>query len=81
MKKGTIRASEIGGFLYCQRAWWYAAQGIESGNQGQLELGERYHRQHGRAVIKAGCLRLVGYSLLLGALVSWAVYFASGIVV
>jgi hypothetical protein len=79
VKKGTIRASEIGGFLYCRRAWWYAAQGTESANQEQLELGERYHRQHGRAVLKAGCLRLVGYVLLLGALVSWAIYLTSGL--
>lgn len=79
MRKPAIRASEIGGFLYCRRAWWYAAQGTETANQEQLELGERYHRQHGRTVLKAGCLRVVGYALLLGAMISWVIYFTGGL--
>lgn len=79
MKKGTIRASDIGVFLYCRRAWWYTVQGVESANQERLEWGERIHQQHGRAVLKAGCLRLAGYGMLLGALVSWAVYLTTGL--
>ena len=79
MKKGTIRASDIGVFQYCRRAWWYTLHGVESANQEGLELGERYHREHGRAVLKAGCLRYAGYGMLLGALVSWAVYLTSGL--
>ena len=79
MKKGTIRASEIGSFLYCRRAWWYASQGTESTNQDQLDWGQRYHQRHSRTVLKAGCLRFVGYGLLLGAFVSWAVYLTGGL--
>jgi hypothetical protein len=79
VRRGTIRASEIGAFLYCRRAWWYAAQDIQSANQNQLDSGTRYHQQHSRDVLKAGCLRFVGFGLLLGALVSWAVYLTGSI--
>jgi len=64
----TIRASEIGLFLYCRRAWWYSRQGIESANQAELSAGTEYHRRHGRQVLFSGILRAAGWFLLLAAL-------------
>ena len=61
----TIRASEIGTYLYCRRAWWYRKQGVESENQAELASGTELHRQHGRKVIAAGLLRTLGWLLLL----------------
>ncbi|HPH95269.1 MAG TPA: hypothetical protein PKW33_10800 [Anaerolineaceae bacterium] len=61
----TIRASEIGSFIYCQRAWWYQRQGIESSNQAELSMGSEMHAQHGRQVFVAGLLRVAGVALLL----------------
>jgi hypothetical protein len=69
----TIRASEIGTYLYCRRAWWFKDQGFESQNQMELAGGSAYHEQHGRQVFVAGLLRLAGYALLLAALVALAV--------
>ncbi len=60
-----IRASEIGSYLYCRRAWWYRKQGIESQNQAEMAQGTELHRQHGRRVIAAGFLQFAGYALLL----------------
>ncbi len=60
-----IRASEIGSYLYCRRAWWYRKQGIESQNQTEMAQGTELHRQHGRRVIAAGFLQIAGYALLL----------------
>lgn len=68
-----IRASEIGTFLYCERAWWYRLQGVELENQAELENGAIYHRQHGRKVLLASLLRLAGWGLLLAALILTAV--------
>ncbi len=65
----VIRASEIGSYLYCRRAWWYRKQGFESENQAELATGLELHRQHGRRVLAASLLRVVGFLLLLAALV------------
>ncbi len=69
-----IRASEIGRYLYCRRAWWYQLQGIEAENQAELVTGTRLHQRHGRAVLVSGCLRLAAYALLLLALVLLTIY-------
>jgi hypothetical protein len=63
----TIRASEIGLFLYCRRAWWYRQQGVEPSNQADLAAGTALHRRHGRQVLAVGLLRWLGTAFLLGA--------------
>jgi hypothetical protein len=65
----TIRASEIGTYLYCRRAWWYRKQGVESSNQSELTAGTTHHRQHGRKILAAGLLRNFGLLLVLISLV------------
>lgn len=64
----TIRASELGTYLYCRRAWWYRKQGVESQNQAELAAGTELHVQHGRSVLAAGLLQVAGYVLLLAAI-------------
>ena len=64
-----IRASEIGSYLYCRRAWWYRLNGIESSNQAEMAAGTELHRQHGRTVLAAGFFRTLAFILLLVACV------------
>jgi Flp pilus assembly protein TadB len=64
-----IRASEIGAFLYCRRAWWYQSQGMKSENQADLAGGNAFHQQHGRQVMVVNFLRLAGGLLLALALI------------
>jgi hypothetical protein len=72
----TIRASEIGSFLYCRRAWWYGRQGYEPENQASLAGGRRLHERHGHTVMLAGCLNILAYGFLLLAVVLAAAYIA-----
>ncbi len=71
MKK--IRASEIGTYLYCQRAWWYHKKDIPSENIAELAGGNELHAQHGRAVFTSGLLQMLGFIMLLAALVLFAI--------
>jgi CRISPR/Cas system-associated exonuclease Cas4 (RecB family) len=70
----VIRASEIGTYLYCRRAWWYRRQGVEPSNQAEMNSGSQLHRQHGRQVIAAGLMRVLGLILALAALTLLAAY-------
>ena len=69
-----IRASDIGNYLYCRRAWWYRKQGVESENQTELASGTEIHRQHGRKVLAASLTRTLGLIFLLVAFVLLAAY-------
>jgi hypothetical protein len=75
-----IRASEIGSFLFCARAWWYQLQGVESANQAEMAGGTELHHVHGRAVLAARLTRLVALILLLAALMLLAAYCTSRLV-
>jgi CRISPR/Cas system-associated exonuclease Cas4 (RecB family) len=70
----TIRSSEIGTFMYCQRAWWYDRHGYESDNLAEMAAGSEIHYRHGRAALSAGCLRYLAYALMLAALALAAIY-------
>ncbi len=70
----TIRASEIGLYLYCHRAWGYQNRGVVSENRGEMAAGSELHRQHGRQVFVSGLLRVLALTLLLAALVLLTIY-------
>jgi hypothetical protein len=72
----TIRASEIGAFLFCQRAWRLRLDGYEPENQAELASGTELHYRHGRTVMLSGCLRTLAYILILIALAVLAFYAA-----
>ena len=68
-----ISASEISTYLFCERAWWYQHQGIESHNIKELAGGRELHHQHSRAVVTSGLLKLVAYLVLLSAIILFSV--------
>jgi hypothetical protein len=65
----AIRASEIGEYVFCHRAWWlHQVQGHASANVRELAEGTLRHARHGQRVIAAQALRLLAVLLLLAAL-------------
>jgi CRISPR/Cas system-associated exonuclease Cas4 (RecB family) len=67
----VIRASEIGSYLYCNRAWWYAKNGMESENAAEMLAGDNFHHKHGLRVNAARLVRIGGIVLILAALLSF----------
>lgn len=61
----TLRASELGSFLYCQRAWWYQRQGIAPQNQAELNAGSTFHQEHAHGVKLAVVLKRAALFLLI----------------
>lgn len=43
-------ASEVGSFLFCQRAWMFERQGAPSEREPERASGTAYHQQHGGRV-------------------------------
>ena len=69
-----VRASDIGSYLYCRRAWRYRKDGVESENKAELAAGTELHRQHGRKALSALLLRTLGMILLLAAVLMLVAY-------
>ncbi|MCS7057254.1 MAG: hypothetical protein NZM18_13900 [Thermoflexales bacterium] len=67
----VIRASEIGQYAYCARAWWLSSVvGVPMTNAPELQHGTMMHRRHGRLVslsraLVAVALGLVGVALVV----------------
>jgi hypothetical protein len=70
-KQGSlIRASEIGEYVFCARAWRLRAEGHEpTRGQAARAAGTHWHTEHGRSVRRARRLRLLAAVSAMLALV------------
>jgi hypothetical protein len=61
-----IRASEVGAFSYCARAWWLGSvQGLRPDDVRPFQAGQSAHERHGRRVLLGILLMRLAYFLLL----------------
>ena len=60
-----IRASDIGLWTYCQRAWWLArVRQVTHQHPARLVRGTTHHETHGKTVAQAQQYRRWGHRLL-----------------
>ena len=65
----VIRASEIGQYAYCARAWWLGSVvGVPATNVNELQRGATMHRRHGQAVWLSRALLVVAAALVVLAI-------------
>jgi hypothetical protein len=75
------KASEIGEFVYCHRAWWlHHIQGHDPANRAALEAGQVHHAAHGATVQRAAWVRRVAITLFIVAvlLMVFTLYMSMG---
>jgi hypothetical protein len=74
-----IRASDVGEFAFCARAWWlHRVRGIPYPDSKRLAIGRTQHYRHGMLVTAAIWARKAGVGLLIAALALAALLFAGG---
>jgi CRISPR/Cas system-associated exonuclease Cas4 (RecB family) len=77
----VIRASEIGQYAYCARAWWLGSvQGLPSTHRREMAAGEAVHLHHGRGVRTSLGLSRLAYIALISAVVVGIVWLVSSLV-
>ncbi|RMG94241.1 MAG: hypothetical protein D6706_14155 [Chloroflexi bacterium] len=80
MSDKWIRASDIGEYLYCRRAWWLRrVQHVPSRNIQALNRGTQFHQQHGRLYTHALWAKRLAYLVLFIVLTLLAFQLFMGI--
>lgn len=68
-ERSLVRASDIGLWAYCHRAWWLAkVKGAAHANPEWLEAGAASHLRHGARMARADTLMRIGRVLIALAL-------------
>jgi hypothetical protein len=70
--RSLVRASDIGAWTFCNRAWWLAnVQEAPHENSNLLDAGDRVHRAHGRLLGQSARLQQIGgWLLAIGLILS-----------
>jgi hypothetical protein len=78
MSDRVIRASEIGQYDFCAKAWWLGSiEGVQPSNVRELQAGVTAHAKHGRQVRHATQMQLMAIGLVvLGVIVLMLAVFA-----
>jgi hypothetical protein len=78
MSDRIIRASEIGQYDFCAKAWWLGSiEGVSPSNIRELQAGTAAHEQHGRQVQRASQMQIAAFALIaLGVVILALALFA-----
>jgi hypothetical protein len=78
MSDRVIRASEIGQYDFCAKAWWLGSiEGVPPSNIRELQAGTAAHEEHGQQVHRATQLQVAAFLLVgLGVIILMLALFA-----
>lgn len=81
MSDRIIRASEIGQYDFCAKAWWLGSiEGVEPSNIRELQGGAAAHEWHGRQVTRASRLQTIAVAVMvMGIILVVASLLSSGL--
>ena len=75
MSERIIRASEIGQYDYCAKAWWLGSvEGVQPSNVRELQAGIAAHEAHGRQVNRAARVQQIAIGLLVLGVILLALF-------
>jgi hypothetical protein len=64
--RSLVRASDIGAWAFCRRAWYLAqVRGVAHSRPEVLRRGTEAHSEHGRQVRRASRLQRMGVGLVI----------------
>ncbi len=72
----VIRASDVGLYVYCAKAWRLKADGHESANVGEMAAGTESHAAHGARVALYAALQRASMALIVIAVLAFALWLA-----
>ena len=71
---GVIRASDVGLYVYCAKAWRLKADGHESANVGEMAAGTEAHEAHGARVALYAHLQRASMALIVVAALAFMLW-------
>jgi hypothetical protein len=75
MSERIIRASEIGQYDYCAKAWWLGSvEGVPPSNVRELQAGTAAHELHGWQVNRAARVQQIAIGLLVLGVILLALF-------
>lgn len=75
MSERIIRASEVGQYDYCAKAWWLGSiEGVQPSNVRELQAGTAAHEAHGRQVNRAARVQQAAIGLLVMGVILLALF-------
>jgi hypothetical protein len=78
MSERIIRASEIGQYDYCAKAWWLGSiEDVQPSNVRELQAGTAAHEQHSRRVNRAARMQQGAIGLLVMGVILLALFLIS----
>jgi CRISPR/Cas system-associated exonuclease Cas4 (RecB family) len=74
--KNIVTASEIGEYVYCQRAWWLRLNGYLEGSAHAMDIGTKKHNNLFNSLGLLPLKKIIAISLIVLGLIIFSITLA-----